>query len=186
MATGVPLLANHPAGHERRITQEAPDEATRISPSVTWDDITDLGRRWSGRLLVKGVLTAEDALRAIASGADGVVVSNHGARNLDSSIASIDSLPAIVAAVGGQASVLLDSGIRRGSDIAKALVRGAEGVMIGRPALYGLALRGEEGAGHALSLLAEELDRTLGYLGCCDCAELGLFGVSTLEADQRC
>jgi isopentenyl diphosphate isomerase/L-lactate dehydrogenase-like FMN-dependent dehydrogenase len=132
-----------------------------------------LRRRWPGPLIVKGVLRADDALRACELGADGVVVSNHGARNFDSALASIDALPAIADAVGDRVTVLLDSGVRRGTDIAKALALGAQGVMVGRPVLFGLAAGGQAGAQRSLQLLGAEFDRALAYLGCSRCDELG-------------
>ncbi len=173
VTTGVPLLANHPQEHQRRITEEAPNQATRLNPSITWDDVRILRRRWPGPLIVKGVLRADDALRACELGADGVVVSNHGARNFDSALASIDALPAIADAVGDRVTVLLDSGVRRGTDIAKALALGAQGVMVGRPVLFGLAAGGQAGAQRSLQLLGAEFDRALAYLGCSRCDELG-------------
>jgi isopentenyl diphosphate isomerase/L-lactate dehydrogenase-like FMN-dependent dehydrogenase len=123
-------------------------------------------------LLVKGILRAEDAVRAVDCGADGVVVSNHGARNLDSAIPSITALPAIAAAIGGKATILLDSGIRHGSDIAKALALGADTVLLGRAALFGLAAGGQAGVSRALDLLRLEFDTTLALLGCRSPAEL--------------
>src|SRR5690606_35993643 len=118
-----------------------------------------------GKLVLKGILHPDDAELAVAAGADGVVVSNHGARALDASIASIEALPAVVAAISGKATVLLDSGVRRGSDIAKAMALGADGVMAGRAPLYGLAAFGEDGVGRAISILRTELLRTMSMLG---------------------
>jgi (S)-mandelate dehydrogenase len=140
--------------------------------TLSWDDITWMRQQWRGKLLVKGVLTAADAARAASLGCDGIVVSNHGGRQLDSCVAPIDVLPEIVAAVGGRLAVLLDSGVRRGTDIAKALALGAQAVMIGRPTLYGLAAGGEAGVERALSILTTEFDRVLGQLGCNSVADL--------------
>ncbi|MBM3547355.1 MAG: alpha-hydroxy-acid oxidizing protein [Alphaproteobacteria bacterium] len=173
MEEGLPKAANHPEGYRNAIFAEPPDDATRIAPDTTWDDVRDLRRKWNGPLIVKGILRADDAKKAVQLGADGIVVSNHGARNFDSAISSIDALPAIADAVGEKATVLLDSGIRRGSDIAKAIAHGAKAVLIGRAALYGLAVGGEAGARHALKLLASELDKTLGYAGCPNLSSLG-------------
>lgn len=140
--------------------------------TLSWDDITWIRQQWRGKLLVKGVLTAADAARAASLGCDGIVITNHGGRQLDSCVAPIDVLPEIVAAVGGRLAVLLDSGVRRGTDIAKALALGAQAVMIGRPTLYGLAAGGEAGVERALSILTTEFDRVLGQLGCNSVADL--------------
>lgn len=171
LARGLPRLENHPGDPKRTVLQPSQPE-TRLNAALNWDDIRTLRGLWPGRLIVKGILRADDAARAVACGADGVVVSNHGARNLDSAVASIDALPAIADAIGGKASILLDSGIRHGSDIAKALALGAEAVLIGRPALYGIAAAGRAGAARALSLLRHEFDTVLAYLGCRSPAEL--------------
>jgi (S)-mandelate dehydrogenase len=140
--------------------------------TLSWDDITWIRQLWRGKLLIKGVLTAADAERAASLGCDGIVITNHGGRQLDSCVAPIDVLPEIVAAVGGRLAVLLDSGVRRGTDIAKALALGAQAVMIGRPTLYGLAAGGEAGVERALSILTTEFDRVLGQLGCNSVADL--------------
>lgn len=140
--------------------------------TLSWDDITWMRQQWRGKLLIKGVLTASDAARAASLGCDGIVVTNHGGRQLDSCVAPIDVLPEIAAAVGGRLAVLLDSGVRRGTDIAKALALGAQAVMIGRPTLYGLAAGGEAGVERALSILTTEFDRVLGQLGCNSVADL--------------
>jgi (S)-mandelate dehydrogenase len=140
--------------------------------TLSWDDITWIRQLWRGKLLIKGVLTVSDAERAASLGCDGIVITNHGGRQLDSCVAPIDVLPEIVAAVGARLAVLLDSGVRRGTDIAKALALGAQAVMIGRPTLYGLAAAGEAGVERALSILSTEFDRVLGQLGCNQVADL--------------
>ncbi len=140
--------------------------------TLSWDDISWIRQLWRGKLLIKGVLTVADAERAASLGCDAIVVTNHGGRQLDSCVASMDVLPEIVAAVGGRLAVLLDSGVRRGTDIAKALALGAQAVMIGRPTLYGLAAGGEAGVERALSILSTEFDRVLGQLGCNQVADL--------------
>jgi (S)-mandelate dehydrogenase len=140
--------------------------------TLSWDDISWIRQLWRGKLLIKGVLTVADAERAASLGCDGIVVTNHGGRQLDSCVAPMDVLPEIVAAVGGRLAVLLDSGVRRGTDIAKALALGAQAVMIGRPTLYGLAAGGEAGVERALSILTTEFDRVLGQLGCNQVADL--------------
>jgi len=165
LARGLPRLENHPGERKRTVLHAAAPE-TRLNASIAWEDVRELRRIWPGKLLVKGVLRADDARRAIDCGADGVVVSNHGARNLDGACASIAALPAIAAAIGGHGSILLDSGVRYGSDIAKALALGAEAVLIGRPALFGIATAGRAGAARSIALLSHEFDTALANLGC--------------------
>ena len=132
---------------------------------VTPDDLAWIRERWSGTLIVKGVLSPHDARLAADIGADGVVVSNHGGRQLDGAVPSILALPAIADAVGDQMAVLLDSGVRRGSDVVKALALGADACLIGRPWLYGLAAGGEAGVRRVLAILREEIERTITLLG---------------------
>jgi len=123
-------------------------------------------RVWKGKLLVKGVLRADEALQVLEAGADGIVMSNHGGRNLDGAAAPLEMLPEVADAVGGRMHVLIDSGFRRGTDIVKALALGAEGVLLGRPAAFAVAAGGEAGVAHLIGLTKDEIDRTLGYLGC--------------------
>lgn len=144
-----------------------------LDRSAVWADCVRLRSRWTGKFIVKGLMTAEDALRAVDAGADAVVVSNHGGRQLDGAPATIDVLPAIAAAVGSQAEVYLDSGIRRGTDIARAVACGAKGVLAGRPMLYGLAAAGEAGAARAIAILKEEFLRAMALLGVCRTGDLG-------------
>ncbi|WP_156924411.1 alpha-hydroxy acid oxidase [Derxia gummosa] len=146
----------------------------QMDRALDWAFLDWLRAHWDGPLLLKGVLRADDALQAFAHGADGVIVSNHGGRQLDGAIASLDALAAIRAAVGPAATLLLDGGIRRGTDIAKALALGADAVLTGRATLFGLAAGGEAGARRALDLLGAEFDRTLALLGCTAPEELGL------------
>lgn len=143
-----------------------------LEPTLTWADIGWIRQRWPGKLLIKGVLTVPDARRALDAGCDGIVLTNHGGRQLDYCVAPIEVLGEIAAAVGDRLTIVIDSGFRRGSDIAKALALGAHAVMIGRAALYGLAADGERGARMALDMLAVELDRVLGQLGCRSVADL--------------
>ena len=143
-----------------------------FEPTITWADIEWIRRHWTGKLLVKGVLSVDDARRAADTGCDGIVLTNHGGRQLDYCVAPIEVLGEIAAAVGSRLTIVIDSGFRRGSDIAKALALGAHTVMIGRPALYGLAADGERGVRLALDMLAVELDRVLGQLGCRSVADL--------------
>ena len=137
-----------------------------VDKSLTWRDLEWLRSISSLPLLVKGILTAEDALLAVESGADGVVVSNHGGRQLDGVAAAFDALPEVVEAIGDRAVVLMDSGIRRGTDVVKALALGAEAVLAGRAPLWGLAVGGAEGVERVLGLLREELALALALCGC--------------------
>jgi L-lactate dehydrogenase (cytochrome) len=140
---------------------------TAIARSAfSWDEMIWIRQQWQGPIAIKGVLTADDARRSLDCGASAVVVSNHGGRQLDGVQASLRVLPEIVDAVQGRAEVLLDSGIRRGSDIVKAICLGANAVLIGRAFAYGLAAAGETGVAHALRILRADLDRTLRLLGC--------------------
>ena len=149
------------------------EKMPEYAENLSFEDIRELRRRWPRQLLVKGILRADDARRALDCGADGIVVSNHGGRCLDIAAAPIDALPEIVDAVGDRATVLMDSGIRRGSDIAKAIAFGAQGVLSGRPGLFGLSLAGQPGAEHVFGLLKRELLTTMGQLGCTTLSELG-------------
>jgi len=144
-----------------------------FAPNITWDDIAWIRQFWRGKLLIKGVLTAADAERALALGCDGVVLSNHGGRQLDYCVAAIDVLAEVVAAVGTRLPILIDGGFRRGTDIVKALALGAQAVMLGRATLYGLGAGGEAGVERALDILCTETDRVLGMLGCNSVSELG-------------
>jgi (S)-mandelate dehydrogenase len=144
-----------------------------FGPTITWQDIEWLRGLWKGKLLIKGVLSVSDAERAASLGCDGIVLTNHGGRQLDSCVAPIEVLPDIANAVGKKMTVVIDSGFRRGTDIVKALALGAHAVMLGRATLYGLAAGGEAGVSRALEILTVEIDRVLGQLGICSVAELG-------------
>jgi len=143
-----------------------------FDPSLDWDDLARFREQWQGKLLLKGVLRADDAERAARLGVDGLILSNHGGRQLDAAISGMEALSEVVAAVGRQVSVMVDGGVRRGADIARAVALGAAGVMLGRAPLYGLAAGGEAGAAHALAILREEFDRTLALTGCRNVADL--------------
>ncbi len=169
---GIPSQANLPDRLRAKVTKGAPPGALFKQDDLDWEGLRELRDRWPGKLVLKGVLRADDALRALVIGADGIVVSNHGGRALDSSAATIDCLPDIVSAVGNQMTVLLDSGVRRGSDIVKALAMGAHGVMAGRAPLYGLAAGGEEGVARSLEILRAETARTMAMLGARSIAEI--------------
>lgn len=141
--------------------------------SLTWDDLPFLREHWHGPIVLKGVLSAADALRAADAGMDGVIVSNHGGRQVDGAIAALDALPAVADAVGSRLSVLFDSGVRTGADMVKALALGAQAVLIGRPYVYGLGLGGEEGVRHVLRALRNEFELTMRLAGVASLAELG-------------
>ncbi len=143
-----------------------------FDPSVTWDDLAWMIERWNGPFAIKGILRPEDAERAVQMGVQAVIVSNHGGRQLDHAPAPIEMLAEIAAAVDGRAEVILDGGVRRGTDVIKALALGARACMIGRPYLYGLASGGEAGVLRAFELLADELRRGMQLLGCRRLADL--------------
>lgn len=175
---GIPTQANLPDRMRAKITRGAPPGALFKQDNLDWEAIARLRDRWPGKLLLKGVMHPDDAAQALSLGADGVVVSNHGGRALDSSMAPVDALPAIVEAVGGRMTILLDSGVRRGSDVVKALALGADLVLVGRAVLYGLATAGEPGVARALELLKAETARTMAMLGVRTVAEIdkGILG----------
>ena len=139
---------------------------------VVWDDLKWLREAWGGPIVVKGVHTADDARKAVEAGASAVVVSNHGGRQLDGVSATLRVLPEVVAAVGDKVEVLLDGGIRRGSDVVKALCLGARGVLVGRAYAYGLGAGGGAGVEKAIQILRNDLVRTLKLLGCPSLAAL--------------
>lgn len=154
--------------------------AQQINPAVTWKDLEWLQSLSPLPLVVKGILRADDAVRAVEYGAQAIVVSNHGGRQLDGAIASLDALPDIIAAVDGKAEVLLDGGIRRGTDILKALAYGAKAVLIGRPVLWGLAVAGKIGVSHIISLLQDELNLAMALSGCASLGDIDSSLVSQL------
>jgi L-lactate dehydrogenase (cytochrome) len=148
-------------------------QAALARTAVAWEDLRWIRRIWPHPIIIKGVLTGDDARRAIDEGAAAVVVSNHGGRQLDCVPASLKALPEVVAAVNGRAEVLMDGGIRRGSDVIKAICLGARAVLVGRAYAYGLAAAGEAGVARALEILRADLERTLTLLGCSSIAALG-------------
>jgi L-lactate dehydrogenase (cytochrome) len=139
---------------------------------VTWDDLTWIRQAWNGPVVIKGIHTGDDARRAVDAGANALVVSNHGGRQLDDVAPTLRVLPEVVASVGDRIGVLLDGGIRRGSDIVKALCLGARAVMVGRAYAYGLGAGGSQGVARAIDILRADLIRTLKLLGCASVAEL--------------
>jgi len=150
----------------------AETQASLAKSVVTWEDFDWIRKVWKGPIVVKGVLTAEDARRSLDHGAAGVIVSNHGGRQLDGVAATLRALGEVVKAVGGRAEVLLDGGIRRGGDIAKAICLGARAVLVGRAYAYGLGAAGTAGVGRAIEILRADLERALRLLGCSSIAEL--------------
>jgi L-lactate dehydrogenase (cytochrome) len=139
--------------------------AQQFDPTLSWADVEWVKKRWGGKLILKGILDVEDAKLAVASGADAIVVSNHGGRQLDGAPSSISALPAIADAVGAQIEVWMDGGIRSGQDVLKAWALGARGTLIGRAFLYGLGAMGEAGVTLALEIIAKELDLTMAFCG---------------------
>ena len=146
--------------------------AQQFDPSLSWRDVEWIKQRWGGKLILKGIMDAEDARLAVASGADALIVSNHGGRQLDGAPSSIAALPAIVDAVGRDIEVWLDSGIRSGQDVFKAIALGARGTLIGRAFLYGLGAMGEAGVTRALEIIHRELDLTMAFCGLNDIGQV--------------
>ncbi|MEK6593222.1 MAG: alpha-hydroxy acid oxidase [Pseudomonadota bacterium] len=171
--TGMPRYENYPSEIKYKVTAKPMGRSQMRNDSLNWDDLRDLRKMWPGKLIVKGILHPQDAVMAADCGADGVVVSNHGGRNLDTAISPIEVLPEVVDAVGKRMTVLVDSGFRRGTDVVKALALGAHAVQIGRSTLYGIAAGGQPGAQRALGIFREEIDRVMALLGCRSIAELG-------------
>ncbi len=167
---GMPRHVNYPEGYQMpmtgnvsRLRHRAP--TTKRADMVSWDDVDRLRDLFPGKLLIKGIMRPDDAAKATEHGVDGIVISNHGGRNMDSAPATIAVLPEIVKAVDGRMTVIIDSGVRRGSDIVKCLALGADAVLAGRATLYGTAAGGEAGAAKALDILKDEMKRTMAYIG---------------------
>ncbi|WUH92908.1 alpha-hydroxy-acid oxidizing protein [Streptomyces sp. NBC_00433] len=173
--------AHLPAAGRSALAEHA---AEAVDPSVTWSDLAWLRERSDLPLVLKGVLTAEDAAAAVAHGADAIIVSNHGGRQLDRASASLDALAEVVAAVGGSCPVLLDGGVRGGTDAFAALALGASAVLLGRPVLWGLAADGAAGVAGVLGLATEELAHTMALAGRPDLASIDRSAV-TLRAEAR-
>jgi L-lactate dehydrogenase (cytochrome)/(S)-mandelate dehydrogenase len=147
--------------------------ASLLDPAMSWKDVDTLRSQWDGPLLLKGILHPSEAREAAARGIDGLIVSNHGGRQLDGTPAPVSALPKVLEAVSGRIPVLVDGGIRRGTDVVKALAIGARACLIARPQLWGLAVAGEAGVAHVLEIYRREIDRTMGLLGACRVADLG-------------
>jgi isopentenyl diphosphate isomerase/L-lactate dehydrogenase-like FMN-dependent dehydrogenase len=171
-AGGIPTYGHYPPEFRSAITRASVADAVRLRTDLSWDDVKRLRDEWPGKLIVKGVLSVEDAKLADGVGADGIVVSAHGGRNLDCLPSPASCLPAIAEAVGDSMVVLADSGVRRGTDALKYLALGAQGVMLGRLPLWGLAAGGEDGARAVLSMILREMDTAMGFLGVPDIAAL--------------
>jgi len=170
---GVPKFENYPKELMDSLMSRNFKRSSLKNDSLAWNDLKVLRDRWPGNLVVKGILHPDDAATAADCGADGVIVSNHGGRNLDASVAPIQILPEIAARVGGSLTVIVDSGFRRGTDVIKGLALGADMVMVGRPTLYGVAAAGEAGASRALEIFREEMDRVMGLLGLSSVDQIG-------------
>ena len=139
--------------------------ASQFDPSLDWNEVAQIKKQWGGKLILKGIMDPEDAKLAVAVGADAIIVSNHGGRQLDGAPSTIEALPAIVDAVGSQVEIWLDSGVRSGQDVIKALALGATGTLIGRSYIYGLGAMGQAGVTKALEIIAKELDLTMAFCG---------------------
>ena len=171
MSRGMPHIENYGKGRGIPIISAKAPQRKHVRDALDWEDIKWLRDKWQGKLLLKGVLSPEDARTCAATGLDGIFVSNHGGRMLDTAVPPLNVLPEIAANKGPMA-VLFDSGVRRGVDVVKALALGADFVFVGRPFLYAAALGEEEGVAHAIELLAAEVDRTIALLGCVDFNEI--------------
>jgi len=173
LSTGVPRFQNLDVNAGGRITSPTLTEFRTRRTELDWEDFAWLRKLWPKTLLVKGIMTVEDAQLAVQHGADGIFVSNHGGRQLDGAPSPIEVLPPIAAAVGKRLKIMLDSGVRRGSDVVKALALGADMVFVGRATLYGATAGGEAGALHALGILNSEVGRVMALLGVNSIEELG-------------
>ena len=171
--TGMPMYQNYPERAKAKMTAGPMGRSSLRTDAIQWDDLDALRKIWPHKLIVKGILNAEDAAEAVNHGADGIDVSNHGGRNLDGIISPSEVLPEIVDAVGSRTTVFCDSGFRRGSDVVKALCLGADAVMVGRSTLYGVAAGGEAGAARALEIYRDEIHRNIALLGVNDLSQLG-------------
>lgn len=163
------LAANRAAFERVKLRHRVMVDVSRREQKVTLfgrEAAMPLAKRWPRTLMVKGVMTVEDAQLAAEHGADAVVISNHGGRNLDAAPATLDVLPSIAQAVGSRMTVIVDSGVRRGSDVVKAMALGAKAVLVGRPTLFGVGMGGAAGASRALDILRSEIDTTQGFIGC--------------------
>lgn len=159
------------------------DHRTQYETNLTWSYIEDLKKKTKLQIWLKGILTAEDAEMAINAGADGIVVSNHGGRQLDGALSTLDALPDVVAAVNGRIPVHIDGGIRRGNDIFKALALGADHCWVGRIAVWGLAYKGQEGVSIALNILHDEFRLVMALMGCTSVKDIKPEHLARMSAD---
>jgi len=173
LTTGMPRYQNYPSEVKYKITAGPMGRSSFRTDSLSWGDLQALRKIWPHKFIVKGMLNAQDAAKAVDYGADGIVVSNHGGRNLDGAVSPIEVLPEIADAIGKRATVFVDSGFRRGSDVVKALALGAHAVMIGRSTLYGVAAAGHAGAARAIEIYREEISRVMALLGVNTVDQLG-------------
>ena len=171
---GMPVMENMIGldMHAKNATAIASSVGRSYDPAFNWDSLQKIRDQWPRKLIVKGILRPDDASRLADMGCDALVVSNHGGRQLDGAVATLDALPAVVLAVNGRMPVLLDGGVRRGSDVFKAIALGAAGVLVGRSTLYGAVAAGEEGARRALAILRDEFTRTMQLSGACSVADI--------------
>ena len=158
---------------------------SQFDASLSWDDVKEIRKQWDGKVIIKGILDAEDARAAVNVGADAIVVSNHGGRQLDGALSAIKALPAIVDAVGDKAEVWMDGGIRSGQDVLRAIAMGAQGTLIGRAFLYGLGAGGQAGVTKALEIIHKELDLTMGLCGQSELRKVDSSILLAAESDHR-
>ena len=158
---------------------------SQFDASLSWDDVKEIRKQWDGKVIIKGILDAEDARAAVNVGADAIVVSNHGGRQLDGALSAIKALPAIVDAVGDKAEVWMDGGIRSGQDVLRAIAMGAQGTLIGRAFLYGLGAGGQAGVTKALEIIHKELDLTMGLCGQPELRKVDSSILLAAESDHR-
>ena len=158
---------------------------SQFDASLSWDDVREIRKQWGGKVIIKGILDAEDARAAVNVGADAIVVSNHGGRQLDGALSAIKALPAIVDAVGDKAEVWMDGGIRSGQDVLRAIAMGAQGTLIGRAFLYGLGAGGQAGVTKALEIIHKELDLTMGLCGQPELRKVDSSILLAAESDHR-
>ena len=163
---GMPRNENYPPQYQKALRSDPKMFDVMRQDNLNWEDVKIFRDKWPGILMLKGINRVDDALKAASLGVDGIIVSNHGGRNMDSAAATFDMLPEIAQAAGDKITVLLDSGVRRGSDIVKAVALGAKCVLTGRATLYGTAAGGEAGAAKAVNFIKTEMDKTMAYTGC--------------------
>ncbi|MNN12699.1 (S)-mandelate dehydrogenase [compost metagenome] len=166
LSGGLPTFANYPKQYRQDLLHRRKVDSLDLMPDLSWEHMKGIRDRWKGNLIIKGILRPDDALRAKALGADGIVVSNHGGRNLDFAVSPIEVLREISDSVGSSLTVLADSSVQRGSDVFKLLANGAKAVLVGRSMLYGTAAGGQAGALRMMHVLTEELGLTMDMSGC--------------------